>query len=165
MIHNKVGVMDDALAAGAKLHGADIFCVLYFDREYEIAENILARRSHFVWLAHVKNKIGLAELPSIDKMRRRRQAGSIAFRRAIFGPLIECANLCVAEPSLTGEIPVAGLGRPGRHVAAFGDGRDLRGSLPRVFIAEQREWSSFAGPMTRRAVLKQNGSDVFGERH
>jgi hypothetical protein len=37
--------------------------------------------------------------------------------------------------------------------------------LARIAVAQQRKWRGFSGTVARRAVLKENGGDVFGEGH
>jgi hypothetical protein len=46
----------------------------------------------------------------------------------------------------------------------LGRGNDLPGALLDVVVILEGEWRRFAGPMARRAVLKNDGCDVPVER-
>ena len=83
------------------------------------------------------NEIRLAELPAFHEVRRWGHRRAISFRHAGLHPPRQQVDLFVSEALGAGEIPIARLGRPRRHVAPSSDDCDLLRMFPRVFVAQQ----------------------------
>ena len=71
-----------------------------------------------------------------------------------------CAALRRRSPS---NVPVVGLGLPGRHVSRACYLGDLRCATPHIVVGEQREWPAAAVPVAGSAMSKDNGRDVAVE--
>src|SRR5207247_4506998 len=87
------------------------------------------------------------------------QVGRIALGAARLHPLCKQSQLGVREATLTREVAVARLRRPRRHVAALGDGNDLRSMLAHVLVGQQRKRRRLSWAVTRRTILKYKGGD------
>jgi hypothetical protein len=68
------------------------------------------------------------------------------------------------QSSLPYEFVLGGFRKPRWHVSALRDFGDLPGAFLCLFERQQIERRRLSRPMTRSAVLKENRSDVLGER-
>ena len=66
----------------------------------------------------------------------------------------------VGKATLVSELNVARFGEPRRHEARLRHGSNLAAVFLDVLIGEKRERASFAGPMARSAVVKNNWRDI-----
>ena len=132
-------------------------------RQDEIPENLLPVGGKGVRLPDAEDEVGRTELPLIAEPGRLRRAGDRTQGRALADPVLNELDLGGGQAAFFGEIAVAGLGKPRRHVAAFGYRGNLGGVTFHVVIVEEREWRCFTGPMTGRAVMVHDGSDLLIE--
>ncbi len=123
-------------------------------------EQVLTFGGHGERLGHRQDEIRLPEMPALWKARRRRPFARIALDGACVDPVAQRLDLAVLEPPFALEMPELRVGLPRRHEAMLGRRNDLRRPLLDVAVAQQRERRGFAGPMARRAVLKNDGCHV-----
>lgn len=141
--------MDYLAIAGVDLDRAHVACLLDGWAEYEVPVDVAARGGN-----------GEGAFGSYDEIRfAQRRLGSgrayrfaLATRRALRYPIRDGLDLPIAKAQLTGEIAIAVLGKPRRHVAAMGHGRELRRALTHVFVSQEGKRPRFAGTMAGCAI-------------
>ena len=146
--------MHEPLGAGPQLDGADVPGFLQIDGEDKVAEDIATARRQAVRLGHLDDHVRRPHLPSWGELRLGRQIGGPAFGAALLDPLGDQTKLSRGEAAFPEEIAVTRLGRPWGHVAARGDGDDLRSMVTHILVSEQRERGSFSRAVAQGAVLK-----------
>ena len=156
--------MHDAAILRTKFGAVQIHVVIQPGGKHEASILIRAIRRQRVFHRNGQHLIGLAGLPSVRELRRRRLRGGISFGSARFGPIFDQGNLRVRKTALAGEISESRLGLPGRHKTAADRPRNQRRSFRGVLVTKQGKWRNFTGAMAGGAVGVEDGRDVFIER-
>ena len=156
-------MVNDAPIAGSNFYSANIPVGRQMQRNHKTPRHVLAFGGNGIRLGHLKDHVGLAQLPAVRELRRRRQVGRIAFGRSVRGPLLYQCPLLVRQPPLALKLAVAGFQLPGRHQALFGDNGNLLRPFRRVTVRQQGKRSHFVRPMTIGAVVEEDGRNVFAE--
>ena len=99
-------------------------------RHDEIAINVLPLGRQRVGLRHLRDHVGLAELPAFFPWSRDRCIRRFSLRRPFLHPAPDELNLLIAQPPLIRELANAMFRKPRRHVA----GLCYLGDLCRVFF-------------------------------
>ncbi len=134
-----------------------------FRGQHEVVVNVGAVGLERERLGRLHDQVRRAELPAVCELGRGRDLGLGALGSALRDPIGNLADLLRGETVLIGEVAVAGLGQPGRHVMALGNGYNLAGVLLNVLKGEQRERAGLAGPVAGGAVLVNDRRDVVSE--
>ncbi len=85
------------------------------------------------------------------------------FRFAVFHPSRDRLNVLIAQSAVVGEVAIAGLGRPRRHIAALCNGCYLRSMFVDILKRNQRKRANSALMVTGCTVCENNGSDILIE--
>src|SRR5262249_48566372 len=130
----------------------------------EVLVRDCARCRHLKIGRYGKNDIRRANLPSLGKLRDRRQISGITLWRVGVGPSDQSISFLVTEPSIVRKgTPWLG-GVPGRHSALRHLLTYCSGPWPNLRVTEQRHRGDLARAMAPGAVLVKYWSDVFRER-
>ena len=98
-------------------------------RHHEISINIFSVRRQRISRRHLRHQIGLAQLPTLHPLRRRR-ALRLAFDTSLLHPVGKSLNLLIAQPPLVEKFSKSLLRQPRRHKAAASH----LGNLPRMLL-------------------------------
>ncbi len=138
-------VMHHGRSRAPELDRLDPFVLLQVQGQDNVLVQVRPSLGHLEVGVHGHDQVGLAQLPASRVLRQFRQFLRIALRHAGAGPLLEQANLPIGQSSRALELAEAGLGLPGRHVAAADGPQDGAGVLADVLVAQQRKRSRFPG--------------------
>src|SRR6185295_646674 len=154
-------VMHNRKITGASLERLNVAVLFEVGRHGEmlIRDRAFGRNCELDW--HLKNHIGLADLPAACELRCLRQILWITLLRAAIHPSDNRIDFFLRQSSIVFPTAVLRIGVPGRHL--------LRGHLlpnrfrprPGLLVAHQRHWRDLAGPVTAHTVLVENWRDVF----
>ena len=125
----------------------------------------LAFRGNRDFDRHLEHVIGLAaDGPAFGELRHRREIGLAALRRAAVHPRDDRVDLLSAEAAVVPHLQaVLGIGAPRRHFPRAHFLANHLGPGPHVLVREERHRRDFAGPVTHRALVEDDGCDVFGK--
>ena len=153
--------MNHLARAGTKLDGTNPLVLGQICRHYKIPVDVRTRRGKVKGHRHFENQIWLTQVPSIGEDGRRRHLGRVALSHAFFYPGADHRDLLRGEAALIRKFAIPMRGVPWRHVAGLGYRRDQCALLADVLIGEQGERGGFSGTVAARAVLQDDGRDVF----
>jgi hypothetical protein len=165
LIDLDVRVVHSVVMAGLKFQALDVPPLRERNRDDKRAKDIRAVGLEEIRLRHGHDEVWLSQLPLTGLFRDGWEILGIPFDRASVHPLLDERELPVAQASRAGELSVAGLRLPWRHVPGFGHSRNLRRTLTHVLERHQVEGRATARAMTSRALLEDDGSDVPIECH
>ena len=153
--------MDDRSVARPDLERLDPLVL----REVGLYLEVLIRNLAASWDRELCNRhdcVRLTHAPAPQVVGRLGQVLWIALRGPSIDPTDDRVFLARCEPALVEPLPVCGVGMPRRHHTRedIGSNRACPGS--RLLIREQRHRRDLAGPVTRSAVLVEDGRDVPG---
>src|SRR5262249_30500141 len=106
-------------------------------------------------------KIRFPKRRSFRELRLRRCSRRITGGTAFRHPVLNQLNLIFRKDALAEEKRIGRIGRPWRHVARLGGSSAGLLLLQNIFISQQWKRPRFTRTMTRRAVLKNDRSDVL----
>src|SRR5262249_8200729 len=132
-------------------------------REEKIPKQVRPRRRNREGPRRIENHVWRTELPAFGKAGWRRGLGGRPLGCSSGGPLAYDANLCRSQAPLVGEVAVARLRKPGRHVTAAGSGSDIAGVAFGIGITQQRKRPRLARPMAGSAMLIKDRRNVVRE--
>src|SRR6266849_11142513 len=164
-VDQNIGVMDQALVAGANLDGFEPARAIHRGAENEIPIGVCAAGRKPVRPLGFDDDVGLAELPAFDELRLRGEIGRITFECALIDPSLNTGELFFGETQLVSKLWLARLGKPRRHDALLGDCDNLSGVRFCIRVGEEREWAGLAGPVARRARAIEDWRDVAIESY
>ncbi len=155
-------MVHDGGVAGPELESADVTFSLDRYRDNEIPEHILAFGDERKGFWHAHDKVGLAELPTLDERRRLGPRRSVALERAAVDPITNRRDLFRRKTPLARKFPVALLGKPWRHDASFDRACNLRRLFPSVFVGQEAKRCRLTRAVAAHTVSKQDRRDVAG---
>ena len=121
---------------------------------------------HLVRLRHRDHEVGRADGPAIRELRQLRHVLRVALWCAAIRPLHERVAVGRRETAIVLEPAVLRIGVPRRHVPLAHLVADGFRPRSRVLVADERHRADLARPVARRAVLVEDGRNVFGKgRH
>ena len=159
-----IGVVDGSGCAGTKFQPADEPRPRHGYRDHERAKDVGAVGRQHIGFRHRDDEVGRPKPPAVGARRRRRQIRRIPLGRCLLDPAPDRPDLRHRQSPGAGEVAVARLGLPRRHVAIAGRPGDLGRARAHVGIGHETERRRFTGPMARRAVLEDDWRDVAVER-
>ena len=156
----EIRVMHCLGGPGIELQSPDVPRRRNRDRHHEAAKHIGTVALEQVGRRHRDDEVRRPELPFRRPRRRRRQVFRIALARALLDPALDHVDLPIAQSSRAGELAVAGLRLPRRHVTAPGHRRDLLRTPADIVVGQQVERSASSRPVTTRASREHDRGDV-----
>ena len=161
--HPDLAVMQHGGITGPHFGGGHphVLCEVGLDDDVLVVDGAAGR--HVERLRHLHDDVGL-DVPAVVEGERRRRRGRVASRRAGIGPRRERVDLAIDEPALVGQVRVAGIGEPGRHLLRDHGGLDRARPRSGLLVGDERHRGDFAGAMAGLTVRLQDGQDVLVER-
>ena len=157
-------VVNDRWIAGSELPRFDVTPRRYPNRNHEITDPVGSARRQSVGVGHFDDQVGRPQRPVVGPFRRRRQCRRVAKRSALICPPDDGGDLLISEAPARDKFAVSGLGLPRRHRATLDGCRDTLRARPCLCKSQHAERRRAPRTMARRALLKENRRDVFGER-
>jgi hypothetical protein len=157
------GVMHHPAITGPEFQAAEVHVMVHIGRQDETLKLIRPIRGKGVFCGHREHFVGLTSEPAIGENRRLGLVARVSFWRAGIGPCANEGDLRVGKTPLVGEIPIAMLGFPWRHISLFRHGRNQLCAFSGVRIRQQRKRRDFSGPVTDRTILIEDWRNVFVE--
>ena len=139
-------------------------CVLRESRGHDFVGvfDVAVRRNRHR-LRHPEHIIRLRDDPSWRPTARWRRVLGVSLGRAHIGPRDKRCNLLRRQRRIIGKMSAARIGEPRRHDPPRHFRFDLARISSRFVVIHQRHGCDFVCPVTRLAVLLQDGSNVFIE--
>ena len=135
------------------------------NRDCELAEDIVPVGPQREGLGHFDDEVRLAEPPSAEPFRYRREVGGVPCGRPGIDPPGDQIDLGFAQPPVADErTAVPRLRLPGRHRPGRGRLPDGASPWSGVVVGQEAERSGGAGAVTGGAVLEDEWCDVPVER-
>src|SRR5215469_2551607 len=150
--------------AGPHLHALDPFVFGKMQREdYVLIFHLPASRD---WArpGHLEHCIGLADVPAIGPLPRRRRILRNAGWRACIRPFRNRPDLSARKRRVVREVTVLRIGEPGRHLARHCSLANRLGPGPRLGVSAKRHGRDLARPVALLAMVLENGQNIPIER-